>query len=64
MSNGPEENKLMARLFDDPKKKILNFHVSWGPKAHLCTREELCAELNKSFDQIEDGTATCMTDID
>jgi hypothetical protein len=46
----PERDRLVKRLFD---KGVRNFHVSWGPEAHLCSSEELAAELNRAFDQID-----------
>lgn len=41
-----------------------NFHVSWGPEAHLLTTEQRAAELNKAFDAIEAGDYEDITDLD
>jgi hypothetical protein len=53
---GPEQKRLMKRLFGDPNRRLRNFHISRGERE--CTVEELCAEINRAFDQVEDGTAT------
>ena len=64
MSEGPEEARLIKRLFenDDPSKNVLNFHVSWGDDAHKVTREQRAAQINSALDQIENGTARILTD--
>jgi hypothetical protein len=48
---GPEQTRLMSRLFDDPKRKLRNFHITPGDKAS--SAEEICAEVNKAMDQVE-----------
>jgi hypothetical protein len=51
-----ELERLVDRLCNDPKRKLLNFHVTRGEA--VCTVEELCAELNSALDQVESGQAT------
>jgi hypothetical protein len=48
---GPEQERLMDRLFNDPTRELLNFHVWSGDKA--ATSEQICAEVNKAMDQSE-----------
>lgn len=48
---GPEQKRLMDRLFNDPTRKLRNFSVTPGDKP--CTPEELCGEINKAMDEIE-----------
>lgn len=50
---GPEQQRLMDRLFGDPTRKLLNFKITPGERR--VTAEELCRELNKAFDDIESG---------
>jgi hypothetical protein len=45
---GPEEQRLMDRLFNDPKRKLINFNITPGERR--VTREELCAVLNQMLD--------------
>jgi hypothetical protein len=52
---GPEEQRLIDRLFNDPTRKTVNFHVSWGPDAHRITREERAAAINHALDATERG---------
>ncbi len=52
---GPEQTRLLDRLFGDPKRKTLNFNIFPGERAHECTAEELCAEINKALDQVDSG---------
>lgn len=48
---GPEQQRLMDRLFKDPTRKLRNFHIT---RAYTpCTAEELSAEINKAMDQVE-----------
>jgi hypothetical protein len=54
---GPEQTRLMDRLFGDPDRRCLNFNIFPSERAHECTAEELCAEINKAFDQVESGEA-------
>lgn len=51
-----EKEKLIDRLFNDPKRKLLNFHITRGPEP--CTAEELCAAINHALDhaQIFEGS--------
>ena len=49
---GPEQQRLMDRLFNDPAGEVVrNFKITPGDKS--CTREELCAEVNKAMDEVE-----------
>ena len=59
---GPEQERLMQRLFGDPNRRILNFHISLGTRP--ATAEEICGEVNKALDEIERGDATLITDMD
>jgi hypothetical protein len=52
---GPEQTRLMDRLFNDPTYKLRNFHVTRGEKP--CTAEEICGEINKALDEVESGRA-------
>jgi hypothetical protein len=52
---GLEEQRLIDRLFNDPTRKTVNFHVSWGPEAHKISREERCAALNHALDAVDRG---------
>lgn len=45
-----EMERLEQRLFDTPDKRLVHFHVSWGPKAHLMTPEARAAAINAAFD--------------
>jgi hypothetical protein len=54
-TDGPEFRRLSERLFGDPKRKLLNFNVWWGPDAHKLSVEERCAEVNKMFDAVDAG---------
>lgn len=48
---GPEQERLMDRLFNDPTRKLRNFHITPGDKPS--TAEEICAAVNKAMDQSE-----------
>jgi hypothetical protein len=48
---GPEQQRLMDRLFNDPSRRLMNFNVF--PGEERVTAEELCAELNSAFDQVD-----------
>lgn len=50
-SVGPEMKRLLERL------KGVHFHVDWEPGAQSLTPEERAAELNRCFDEIENGRA-------
>jgi hypothetical protein len=50
---GPEQKRLMDRLFNDPTRKLVNFKLTPGDDP--CTAEELCAEINKTMDERESG---------
>lgn len=52
---GPEERRLIDRLCNDQSHKLVNFNIFPGDRSHKCTTEELCAEINKAFDQVESG---------
>lgn len=54
---GPEQQRLVDRLFNDPSRRVLNFNIFPGERAHECTAEKLCAEINSALDQVESGTA-------
>lgn len=47
---GPEQQRLMDRLFNDPTRKLRNFKITPGDGAF--TKEELCAEINKAMDDV------------
>lgn len=53
---GLEQTRLMARLFDDPKRRIRNFSVTPGDGQF--TAEQLCEQINKALDDVANGTAT------
>lgn len=48
---GPEQARLLDRLFNDPTRKTRNFHVTPGDGTF--TAEELCAQINSAMDQVE-----------
>jgi hypothetical protein len=48
---GPEQHRLIDRLFDDPTRKLRNFSITPGNKP--ATAEEICGEINKAMDEIE-----------
>jgi hypothetical protein len=48
---GPEQQRLMDRLFSDPTRKLRNFSITPGDKPS--TPEEICAEVNKAMDEVE-----------
>lgn len=50
---GPEQTRLMDRLFNDPTRKLVNFNIFPGDKP--ATAEQICAEVNKAMDQMERG---------
>lgn len=50
---GPEQQRLTDRLFNDPNRRTLNFHIF--PGDFPGSAEELCCEINSSFDRIESG---------
>lgn len=52
---GPEQTRLMDRLLNDPTRKLLNFKFSPGDKSSK--PEEVCTELNKALDEVENGLA-------
>lgn len=52
---GPEQARLIDRLCNDPNRKLVNFDIF--PGEQKCTAEELCAEINRALDQVENGTA-------
>ena len=53
---GPEQQRLMDRLFNDPAgKSVRNFKITPGDKS--CTKEELCAAINKALDEVERSRA-------
>jgi hypothetical protein len=41
----------MDRLFNDPTRKLLNFHIAPGDKP--VTAEQICGEVNKAMDEVE-----------
>jgi len=51
VQTGPEQQRLMDRLFNDPTRKILNFKMTRGDGSF--TAEELCAQVNSAMDQVE-----------
>jgi len=50
MSETPETDRLVDRLFGDPLRETVGFHVTWGPRAHELTSEERAAVLNAALD--------------
>lgn len=48
---GPEQQRLMDRLFNDPTRKLRNFHVTPGDGCF--TAEQICAGVNTAMDQVE-----------
>jgi hypothetical protein len=48
---GPQQQRLMDRLFGDPTRSVRNFKLTPGDKP--ATAEELCAEINKAMDEVE-----------
>ena len=48
---GPEQQRLMDRLFGDPDRSVRNFKLTLGDKPS--TAEEICAEVNKAMDEVE-----------
>ena len=52
---GPEQTKLIERLFGDPNRRLHNLSIFAGERR--CTAEELCAEINKAMDAVANGTA-------
>jgi hypothetical protein len=48
---GPEQTKLMDRLFGDPSRKLVNFKFTRGDKP--ATAEEICEQMNKAFEDLE-----------
>jgi len=52
MNHGPEQKRLTDRLFNDPRRKLVNFHIDRGDGP--ATAEEICAEVNKAMDQVEE----------
>jgi len=48
---GPEQKRLEDRLFNDPDRKLRNFHITPGDKP--ATAEEICANVNAAMDEIE-----------
>jgi len=53
---GPQQERLMKRLFDDPNRKIRNFDIY--PGTRQATAEEICEQINKAMDEVERGEAT------
>lgn len=54
MSDTPEKDKLEEYLFGEESRKLVNFHVSWGPNAHLLSVEERYAAINRALEQAGD----------
>ncbi len=63
-NDGSEMARLLKRLYgnEDPTKNVLDFKVSWGDDAHKVSVEQRAKQINHALDQIEDGTATILTD--
>jgi hypothetical protein len=45
-----EVEKLIDRLFNDPNKKVIDFHFTWDPDAAELTVEEKARVLNEFLD--------------
>lgn len=56
--HGPEMQRLLDRLFNDPNRTLCHFNVWWGEKAHELTTEERAKVLNNVFDQEASGNVT------
>ena len=52
---GPEQKRLIDRRCNDPHRRLVNFNIFPGERQ--CTAEELCAELNSAFDQVDSGAS-------
>lgn len=50
---GPEQKRLMDRLFNDPKRKLINFNIFPGDKP--ATAEQICEQVNLAMDALEKG---------
>lgn len=46
---------LKRRLCDDEGRALVNFHVSWGPRAASMSPEERAAVVNRVIDQVAAG---------
>lgn len=57
MHNEFELERLFDRLFNDPNKKLVNFNVWWGDKAHELTVDQRAKVLNDMLDQEAQGNA-------
>lgn len=55
-----ELEKLDARLFGDPNKKLTGFNVWWGPDAVDLSVEERAKVLNDVFDQVDNGKSSVL----
>lgn len=52
---GPEQQRLLDRLFNDPERRTLNFKFT--PGEHPTSAEAICQQINYALDQIESGQA-------
>lgn len=59
-TTGPEMSRLLARLFDNPKRKLVNFNAWWGPDAEMATVEQRAAAINRMLDADERGETVRM----
>ena len=58
-TDGPEMKRLLARLFGDPRRKLLNLSITRGDGP--ATPEDIAREMNRAMDQVERGEARIST---
>lgn len=56
-----EREKLLDRLFGDPKRQTTNFQIFRG-SAETIDPEEMCRQINAALDALDNGTATELVD--
>lgn len=57
-------DRLIDRLFNDPKRKLVNFNVFPGENWDNCTSEERAKAINDALDQVDRGESVLVTNID
>jgi len=55
MSDTPEMERLLDRLFPKDGPKIRNIHFDWGPRAHTLTTEARARIINAALDDAGAG---------
>lgn len=48
-----ETERLLSRLCDDPKRKLVNFHADWEPGAADLSAEQRAGIINRALDDAE-----------